>query len=271
MQKFINDLVLIGLTENEAKTYILLLKMPQTASKIAQIIGVNRSNVYGIIASLVHKGFVQELNGKVRTIIAVNPKIAFNASKTNLQMRIKLMDNLAEELFPFYEADKQTESKELITILHAKPAIMNTLEKLETEAEKEVLAFSKPPYLMDVDNLDNLNIPQRDSAKRGVKYKAVHQIEPENMENFIKRMQYFESLGEEVKVAESLPMKLFIFDNKIAVFTLENKLSTIPNFTFTSFEHTDAAQTFTQIFRQYWDNAIPLSKFIKNNAKGVAK
>jgi len=116
---------------------------------------------------------------------------------------------------------------------------------------------------MNVENLENLNVPQRESAKKGVKYKAVHQIEPENLENFIKRLQYFASLGEEVRVAESLPMKLFIFDSKIAVFTLENKLSTISNFTFTSFEHTDVARTFTQIFKQYWDNAIPLKKFTK--------
>jgi len=263
VQKFINDLVMIGLTDNEAKTYILLLKRPQTATKIAQIIGVNRSNVYGIITSMIQKGFVREMNGKVRMIVAVNPKAAFNTTKTTLQMRIKLMDRLSQELFPYFEAEKHLENKELIKILHAKSAIMNTLEKLEEEAEKEVLAFSKPPYLMNVENLENLNVPQRESAKKGVKYKAVHQIEPENLENFIKRLQYFASLGEEVRVAESLPMKLFIFDSKIAVFTLENKLSTISNFTFTSFEHTDVARTFTQIFKQYWDNAIPLKKFTK--------
>ena len=271
MQEFINELVMVGLTENEAKTYILLLKQSLTATKIAQTIKVNRSNVYGIIASLVQKGYVHEVNGKVRTVMAINPKIAFNTTKTTLEMRIKLMEKLSKELFPYFEADKQQGSKELIKILHAKSAIINTLEKLETEAEKEVLAFSKPPYLMNVNNLNNLNIPQRDSAKKGVSYKAVHQIEPENQENFIKRMKYFESMGEEVRVAKSLPMKLFIFDNKIAVFTLENKLSTISNFTFTSFEHTDVAQTFTQIFKQYWDNAIPLEKFITKAKKGVEK
>jgi len=62
-------------------------------------------------------------------------------------------------------------------------------------------------------------------------------------------------------------MKLFFFDQKIAVFTLENKLSNIFHFTFTSFEHTDVARTFTQIFNQYWDNAIPLDKFLKKNMK----
>lgn len=267
MQKFVNDLVMTGLTENEAKTYLLLLKHKLTATRIAQNIGVNRSNIYGIISSLIEKGFVREMNGKVRAFVANNPKIAFNSNKTYLQMRIKLMDKLSEELFPYYEVEKEIKDSELIKILHSNSSIMDTLEKLEAEAEKEVLAFSKPPYIMSVDNLDNLNVVQKSSAKKGVKYKAVHQIEPDNLENFIKRMKYFNSMGEEVRVAKQLPMKLFIFDQKIAVFTLENNISNISHFTFTSFEHTDVAKTFTQIFNQYWENAIPLNKFIKQTKK----
>jgi sugar-specific transcriptional regulator TrmB len=267
MQKFINDLIIVGLTENEAKTYILLLEKPLTATKIAQLIGVNRSNVYGIISSLAQKGFVRKMNAAVRTIMPINPKIAFDTSKTDLQMRIKLMDKLAEELFPYFEADNQQDNKELIKILHTKSVIMDTLEKLELDAENEVLAFSKPPYIMNVDKLDDLNIVQKESAKKGVIYKAVHEIEPDNLQNFIKRMYYFESMGEEVRVAHHLPMKMFIFDRKIAVFTLENNLNNFSNFTFTSFEHTDVAITFTQIFQQYWDKAMLLDEFIKQTNK----
>ncbi len=271
MQRFINEMAMAGLTENEAKTYLLLLKQSLTATKIAQTVGINRSNVYGIITSLIQKGFVREVNGKVKTIMAINPKIAFNTTKTTLQMRIRLMDKLSEELFPYYEAEKLHNSKELIKILHAKSAIISTLEKLELEAKEEVLAFSKPPYLMNVDNLENLNIPQKESARKGVKYRAVHEIEPDNLEKFIKRMQHFESIGEEVRVAKALPMKLFIFDNKIAVFTLENNLNSISEFTFTSFEHTDVARTFTQIFQQYWSKAMPLNEFTKRNNKELKK
>ena len=256
-----------GLTENEAKAYLLLLKKPLTATRIAQTIGVNRSNVYGIITSLVQKGFVRETNGTVRTIVSINPRIAFNTSKTTLQMRIKLMDKLAEELFPYYESDKEQQCKELIKILHTKSVIINTLEKLELDAEEEVLAFSKPPYLMNVDNLAELNPAQRECAAKGVVYKSVHEIEPDNLPNFIKRMQYFAGLGEEIRVAQHLPMKMFIFDRKIAVFTLENNLSSFSNFTFTSFEHSDVAITFSQIFQQYWDKALPLNEFLEQTNK----
>lgn len=264
MQKYINDLVLTGLTENEAKTYLLLLEKPLSAARIAQRIGVNRSNIYGIISSLVQKGFLREMNGKSRTILAINPEIAFNTNKTALTMRIKLMDRLAAELQPYYKADCYTENKELIKILHTKSVIIDTLEKLELAAEEEVLAFSKPPYLMNVDNLAELNTVQGISAQRGVVYRAIHEIEPDNMDNFLKRMQYFSEMGEEVRLADQLPMKMFIFDRKIAVFTLENNLNNFSDYTFTSFEHSDVAITFTQIFQQYWEKAITLADYLNN-------
>ncbi|MBN1948887.1 MAG: hypothetical protein JW784_04015 [Candidatus Cloacimonetes bacterium] len=263
MENFISNLVVTGLTENEAKVYLLLLKRPLTAAQIAQIVGVNRSNIYGIITGIVKKGFVREVQAKTRMLIAVDPRIAFNSSKADLQERIKLMDKLSEELLPYYEAEKRQDKAEFIKILHTRSVIIDTLEKLELEAEEEVLAFSKPPYIMNVDNLESLNLAQRESTRKGVKYRAVHEIEPDNLENFKKRMFYFKSLGEEVRVAPQLPMKLFIFDRKIAVFTLESNLNNFSNFTFTSFEHTDVASTFAQIFQQYWDNALPLDEFLK--------
>lgn len=267
MQEFINDLVMTGLTENEAKTYLLLLKKPLTATRISKQIGVNRSNVYGIISSLVEKGFLREVNGKVRTLIAVNPRIAFNSLKTTLTMRIRLMEKLSEQLFPFYEAEQQNESKELIKIIHSSAAIVNTLEKLELQAKSEVLAFSKPPYIMNVNNLDTLNKPQNESAKKGVKYKAIHEFEPDNEAKFFERMHYFESMGEEIHICEYLPMKLFIFDKEIAVFTMENKESNMSNFTFTSFENSDLAKTFTQIFELYWKKSVSIEEFKEKISK----
>jgi len=243
MQEYINDLIMTGLTENEAKAYILLLKRPLTATQIAQTIKINRSNVYGIISGLIQKGFIRELNSKVKQLIAVNPRIAFNTAKANLHERIKLMDRLTDDLFPHFEAEKNQEDKELIKILHTRTSIINTLEKLELEAEEEVLAFSKPPYVMNVDDLETLNPAQHSSAKKGVRYRSVHEIEPDNLDSFIKRMRHFEAIGEEIRLADHLPMKLFIFDGKIAVFTLENKVSNMYNFTFTSFEHSDIGDT----------------------------
>lgn len=263
MEKFVEILTRTGLTANEAKTYILLLKEPLSASLIAQNIKINRSNIYGVLDSLKKKGLCREIEGSVRQYVAVDPEIAFDFLRNELKTKITSLEKISKDLKPYYKANENYSTRETIKILHSRASITQTLEELELKAEKEVLAFSKPPYLMNVDNLDTLNIPQRESSAKGVKYRAVHEFEPENAENFIKRMEYFQGMGEEVRVAETLPMKLFIFDNKIAVFTLEDKANTMTNLTFTSFENTDVAKTFKQIFDQYWKKSEPLADFTK--------
>ena len=80
-------------------------------------------------------------------------------------------------------------------------------------------------------------------------------------------MQYFESMGEEILICEYLPMKLFIFDKEIAVFTMENKESNMSDFTFTSFENSDLAKTFTQIFDLYWNKSVTIDEFKRKISK----
>lgn len=261
MERFVKDLVLTGLTENEAKTYLLLLKKPLTASRISKEIGVNRSNIYGIISTLIQKGCVREINGKVKTIIAINPKIAFNSMKTTLRMRIKLMDKLVEELIPYYEADQQQTQKEFIKIIHSQPAIAKTLEKLFGTAKNQILSFNKPPYVGGKNKLENLKKLRSASQKSEAVHTGIHEIEYDNIEEFIERMNFLQECGDEVYVTDHLPMKLYVFDRKLAVFTVQNQLSELSELTFSSFENTELARTFTQIFDLYLSRSMSLEDF----------
>lgn len=55
----IKDLIELGLTKNQASIYLELIKHPeQTAGKIAKMLSIDRSFVYGILSSLTDKGLV---------------------------------------------------------------------------------------------------------------------------------------------------------------------------------------------------------------------
>lgn len=112
------------------------------------------------------KGLCREIEGSVRQYVAVDPEIAFDFLRNELQTKITSLEKLSNDLKSYYKANKNYSTRETIKILHSKASITQTLEELELKAEKEVLAFCKPPYLMNVDNLDTLNIPQRESPKK---------------------------------------------------------------------------------------------------------
>lgn len=68
----------MGFTKYEALTYLTLLAYgPLTARGISQKAQIPYNRTYDIVASLIKKGFVQELKGKTRLFVALDPDIAF--------------------------------------------------------------------------------------------------------------------------------------------------------------------------------------------------
>lgn len=75
----INDLISIGLTENESKAYLALLQGNQfSASELAKRSKVNKTKIYFVLECLIKKGFCDELPGKFRTFKAKDPIKAMN-------------------------------------------------------------------------------------------------------------------------------------------------------------------------------------------------
>jgi len=76
MQDLISDLILQGLTEKEAKTYISLLKIGQaSAYTIAKESGLKRATTYVVITDLMQKGLVLKVpKARKQMFIAKSPQ-----------------------------------------------------------------------------------------------------------------------------------------------------------------------------------------------------
>src|SRR3989338_7016281 len=73
--KLINTLKTIGLTENEANTYLAAISLgPTTIQNIAKVADIKRTTVYSVIDSLKQKGLMrEELKGWKKFFVAENP------------------------------------------------------------------------------------------------------------------------------------------------------------------------------------------------------
>ena len=75
MENYIENLCKIGLSELEAKVYIALLKKETfTATELASVTSINRTQTYDVLAKLSNRGMVFESRGKVKKYSAVDPK-----------------------------------------------------------------------------------------------------------------------------------------------------------------------------------------------------
>ncbi|MBN2461401.1 MAG: TrmB family transcriptional regulator [Candidatus Cloacimonetes bacterium] len=259
---YLQDLINAGLTENEAKVYhCLLMKQHFTATEISRCTNVNRSKIYSVLENLNKMGLCIEKLGKVRKFEAVNPDVAFTKLIEEQKDALDRLLQLPKLLSPLYNKQKNNSYPlDFIQVFSTPASIIKKHHTLELESRECVLSFCKPPYAMSRE-LD-IHEEQWQSMKTGVTYKSIFEVERDDPLFFAQRMKNFELQGEEIKVADHLPIKLHVFDDHTVMFSMINKLSPEENLTYLVIEHSDLAESLISTFYLYWEKALRVDDFL---------
>ncbi|NPE26714.1 TrmB family transcriptional regulator [Methanococcoides sp. SA1] len=130
----LEQLKIAGLTTNEAKTYLTLLKLgPSNANALAKEVALDRSLTYTILNNLTNKALVSHvIKNKKRTFKASSPK--------NLLNPLKNKESLIRQLIPKLESIKpKTQTKNQVTIFEGKEGLKYVFE--EAFRQKSELLF----------------------------------------------------------------------------------------------------------------------------------
>ena len=271
IQKNIKELMTLGFSENEAKTYLtLMIKNNMTVAEIAQASGVPRPKLYEIIKRLIFKGLCTEVNGKIKKYSAVNPEIISESlikqyEKQFTEKKTKT-ENFFQDIASIYNENiDKNDPLEYIHVLKDKNQISKRYSALERETRSEILLFSKPPFSVIL----NDDKEAFSALDREVKIKAIYELEEHRKEEFCDKIKEIESSGEEIKVSDNLPLKLAIFDNKTVMFALRDRITLKPSLSTIIIEHQDFARVFKRVFESYWNESTSLAelkkKYKKNN------
>ncbi|MCK5052023.1 MAG: hypothetical protein KAS53_09895 [Candidatus Cloacimonetes bacterium] len=273
MDALILELSNIGFTEYEAKAYNMLLQQNlQSASEIYKKTGIPRGRIYDILQQLLQKGFCYIVPGAVNKYTAVDPNIAINnlieQQRKETKLREQKMVQTANILHERYTSMEDTSSPlDYIQVLTTRQSQINKFLALIKTSKKFICSFNKKPFAISskMEEVIKISAPHVECIKRGIKVKALYEAEDDNAEYFTKELEYFESIGEEIRICEKLPMKMMISDNTTAMISLRNE--GLAKFKLSSLvvEHTDLTTSLLELFDIYWEKAITLDEFIKNN------
>ncbi len=257
--KLINELKGIGLTGSEAKVYFYLLKKKNfTATEISKLAQIPQSKIYGILAKLVQKGLCTEILGKIKKYSSVNPEVGFVNLYNELEDKKKRISDLSKVLLPLYNSEKEnSDPLDYIQVLREKSRIAEKFCFLERKAKKEVLCFTKQPYAFNLEkNEEGFNL-----KKRGIIVKSIYEIDDARKLDFFKWIEMYANVGEEIRISYGLPLKLVIFDEKIVLIALRDRLTSKQSLTSLLIEHPDFANAFKKLFEGYWQNSMTLEEF----------
>lgn len=270
-----SKLIDVGFTANEAKVFVYLLNnQTSTATEIANSCGISRTLAYQILKALIEQNVCIESRGNVRKFSLVNPeKIVTKIEKQMLEQQTVLKE-LAPKLSELYNQNmKNDDPMEFVSVLYTKTSIVQRIEALENSSKEIIYSFNKPPYAMNIDVMDVNQISedfrnnQRKAIKNKVKFKSIYEVEGD-INIFIKKIKYFESMGEDIRIIESLPFKLVIFDRMIIALALENQRKNVDRLVALIIENQQFSQSMVNIFDIYWMQALTIEEYLaKKNKK----
>ena len=239
-------LVKVGLTKNEARVYIALLRLGSASvTEISQKSKVERTLVYGVLERLMEKGLVS-------SIIKINKRYFEPADPAKILETLKEKERIIEQPIPeLREIYQSVGKKQEIHHFKGKNGLRNILETLlesgketkewfifgTTERTKELL----PSYL-----------PQfhRKRIEQGIKFKAIYSTDSKERGLEVKKLKLTEVrfLPKEY----TTPTAVSIVGNKVAIllWSIENPLGVI-------IENEEVANDFKKYFNLLWKIAKP--------------
>ena len=206
--------------------------------------------------------------GSVKKYAPTNPETAFSGLRQKLKFEFEnnniLLSSLSEALIPLYHSQKEMiDPLDYIQVIREKNSIIKKFESLEEIATMEVLALVKGPLAMDITKPHNL--VEFNSLDQGVCYRTIYDIKDLRDVNLMNSIELFKNAGEDVKIAEELPIpfKMYLFDERIVMFILEDKIPSGSKLTALIVEHLDLVMGLKAIFNIYWQSSITLEEFKK--------
>lgn len=236
-----DELIEIGLTENEAKIYLAALELGETTIvRIAKKSGVKRTTTYLSVESLKEKGFLSELRKKKKNFFyAEDPRIL----QDKIEERKKAIDRIVPQLLSITNL---MDKKPKIIFYEGLAGIKDVYRDTLKYPNQEMLAWvSQDVFDILGDEFINYYIPKRIENKIWVRV-----IAPDNSEiKDYKNREISELRKTKLISSEKYPIEVEIdlySKNKIGIMAFKEKIGLI-------IESEKIHKTLKSIFEMYWD------------------
>lgn len=263
-------LIELGMSEREAKVYQALLNKRQaTISELQKSSGVPQCKMYEIMRRLVYQGYcLERKSGRMRTFDVIDPRTALSIHIPKIESRLENAKSLIEDLTKTFAAtDKVTEPFEYIEVLHGNETIHKRYCRLVSESEFEILGFGRPPYAWKTtDKLLEQENELKSFMKRSGSSKWVFELKMPDHEPVL---DYIESMTRKkvrFRVAETLPVKMMIFDRKTLLIAEEEPFNTNGDLTMSIISQSTMVKAFRALFDYFWGQSADMEIWLKHNS-----
>jgi sugar-specific transcriptional regulator TrmB len=248
----------LGLTENECKAYLAVLKLGAcTAVQVSLESHLQRTEIYPLVVGLVSKGLVEETIDRPKRYRPVDVKHALPRLAVRIRDRVdriaKDSEQLAAKLEGFSTKAKQTPQQEIRIIYGPQSCRAHLLESAKS-AEVEFWGMAgrrRPPHISNRLLAESLRL----IASKGIKARLILEVDKENL----KRVRKISAVAE---VAHYQPIPVYTYgadDKSVAVSLAEEPISRPSQTAQLVTTYRPTVQVMRQFFDILWRESTPFA------------
>ncbi|WP_433314857.1 TrmB family transcriptional regulator [Micromonospora chersina] len=209
----------LGLSRRESAAYRALVSMASAApAELAGQVGGDEGEAAQLLGVLEGKGLAARSVGDIARFVASPPTTAFGALLLQRQNELRLAELELGSLTELYRAASAGRGvAEVVDVIVGAPALRQRLEQLQLGARSEVMTFVKAPVAI-ISGAENT--AEDAAVARGVRYRVLLERTMLDEDVDIDGLVAARNAGEEIRMTERLPLKLFIVDREIAIVPL---------------------------------------------------
>lgn len=252
-----SDLVRLGLTRDEARSYLALLgKGRMTARQLCAATGISRGRIYDVAAGLAAKGAAVETTTDVRAFEAAAPDTATSNLLEKRRRELEEVETTTAELTAALTAAASATDAgpSLIEWLRHTATVADRCRELVEEANEEVLWCVRRLSARATEEFD----PERLAIARGVEVRAIYEstlLEHEHAPN----IHRYIAGGVRARHAASLPTQLLVVDRRKTMLPLEEP-TRARNRTVLVIHHGGVSTLAALAFESLWHRAEPIRR-----------
>lgn len=258
MNQFINDLIEVGLTGNQAKAYFFLLTNSElSATELAKVSRIPRTRIYDVLESLVKKGLCVEKHDRIRLYRAIRPAEALAILDQELAAKRELLLKLTDTLDKLYLMEnRQEDPLDFIEVVTDRQKQINRILFLEELVRFELFAMCKAPF--DRDFLKESSTLLKKYSDQEINYRFLFEIKPQDRKKMRPILKQLSSTGVAVAVSDYLPFKMNIFDgSRISFYKVESAVDPSEPILMIMKDNT-LVKLFKSVFNKYYEEAAKI-------------
>lgn len=236
------------------ETYRSILVSPGlTSAEIAARTGAAPAVVRAAAGRLVRMGLVAAASTRPVTYTAHRPSASMSVHERALETALEEHRRAVAAFEELYSVGRSEHAHELIEVVTGKDHIARRFVHLEATAQREILVFDRPPYVLPPGHATQ-RAAELELLARGVSVRCVYDRSCLDDSGAADLLTALSRAGEQLRLAADLPVKVAIFDRSAALLPLSEESG---DDRVVIIRRSTMLTVLVAFFEQVWREAVP--------------